>query len=168
MKKNSWIVIWFTHGQFYDTVYHTALKAGFKGNAMPGIWIKRTGQTQQPDYNLANVSEMFFYMRKGDARIVKSGRSNIFDYTPVPAAKKIHICERPIGLIKDILATFARPNSNILVPFLGSGKTILAADDEHIKMNAFGFELSNEFKNRFINKVMNGTPGKYSELEVNV
>lgn len=162
MKKNSWLVLWFAQSHYYDSIFALAEKIGFIGNKLPGIWTKNVGQTKQPSFNLGNSAEFFFYLRKGSPSIIKQGRLNTFNYDVVPAARKRHPTERPIGLIKDILSTFAMPGAHIFVPFLGSGNTILAANDEFLNMKAFGFDLSESYKDKYIEFVMNGKVGNYN------
>jgi site-specific DNA-methyltransferase (adenine-specific) len=120
---------------------------------MPAIWKKATdpGQTQQPSMYLGSSYEMFFYARKGDANIAKSGRSNIFDFKPVPPSDKSHPTEKPIELMQEILTTFTWESSRIIVPFAGSGNTLLAAHEE--KMFPLGFDLGKEYKDSYVAKI---------------
>lgn len=147
MAEDSWLILWHA-SRWKQTIYKTALELGFSGIEIAGKWIKPTGQCQQPTKYLANACEEFFYLCKGDPQIVRQGRINIFNYNYVPATKKIHPAERPLDLMMDILSTFTYENSNILVPFLGSGKTLLAA--KLLNMNAFGYELTPKYKDGFI------------------
>ncbi len=65
--------------------------------------------------------------------------------------RKIHPTERPVELIKEILYTFAMPETAVLSPFLGSGNTILAADA--LGLPCVGYELSEVYYNAFVNRV---------------
>jgi DNA modification methylase len=86
-------------------------------------------------------------------------------YKPVFSANKVHPTERPIELMQDILQTFGHMGANVLVPFLGSGNTLLAA--ANLNMKAFGFDLSPEYKSEYILKVgSNRAPGYKSYKEV--
>jgi DNA modification methylase len=53
--------------------------------------------------------------------------------------------------MKAIYSCFADAGSNILIPFLGSGNGLIAANE--LYMNAFGYELSKDYKDSFIVKV---------------
>ena len=114
------------------------------------------GQTRNPEKNLGNATEEFFYMRKGDASINmnKRGRSNVFEFPVVPAQRKVHPTEKPIPMMKEILNTFAYPGNRVLVPFAGSGNTILAALE--LQMDAIGYDLAKEGKDGYILKLMGG------------
>jgi DNA modification methylase len=53
--------------------------------------------------------------------------------------------------MKEILTTFTCEGSKILVPFLGSGKTLLAAYES--KMTAFGTDLGEEHRESFVSSL---------------
>jgi len=159
MKNNSWLVMWFGPDPWFDTVYDILIKQGLRGNALPAIWLKGQGQTNAPNYYMGNAYEMFFYARKGDIKLNTKGRSNVFDFRPVPPSKKTHPTERPIELIEEILDIFGYKGSTVLVPFLGSGNTLLAANNKD--MNCFGFELSSQYKDEFVIRVHEQRPGNF-------
>ena len=159
MNERSWLVFWFAPEPWFDVVFSTLIKHGFQGRRMTAKWVKTgtPGQTRNPEKNLGNAVEEFFYMRKGDASINmnKRGRSNVFDFPVVPAQRKVHPTEKPIPLMKEILNTFAYPGNRILVPFAGSGNTILAALE--LQMDAIGYDLAKEGKDGYILKLMGGS-----------
>jgi ParB/RepB/Spo0J family partition protein len=159
MSENSWLVMWFGPDPWFDILHKIVIEVGFKGSMIPGIWAKPTGQTLSPATNLANSYEMFFYARKGSPIIGKQGRSNVFNFKGINPQYKTHPTERPIEMIQEVLATFGWTGARVLVPFLGSGNTILAA--ENLNMQAFGFELSESYKNPFVLKVTSSQPGQY-------
>lgn len=175
MRENSWLIVWFAPEPWFETIYQLILRAGKPENVhidewikssmslkclrMPGIWTKGSGQTNQPDLYLPNTYEMFFYARKGNAIIQKPGRSNEFDFKPVPPLQKPHPTTRPIELMQEILLTFVKPGSRVMVPFLGSGYTLLAANN--LLMEGFGYELSEIYKNEFTLKVYSELPQHY-------
>jgi DNA modification methylase len=151
MAEHSWIIVWFAHEPWFETVYKLLRDTGFQGSRMVGLWRKPTGQNQQPQYNLTNVTEMFFYMRKGAPAIGMPGRNNTFDYPPVPSSAKVHPTERPIELARDLLSTFGFEGQRVLVPCCGSGNTLLAAHG--LGMTPLGFDLTKQYKDSYILKV---------------
>ena len=162
LAPDSFAVCWF--GMRHFTITHAALcHAGFTVNDTPGIWVKASGQTQQPSFNLANCYEPFFIARKGKAVLAREGRSNAFIYPALPGDKKIHPTQRPLPLIKEILTTFCHPSSAILVPFLGSGTTIRAAQQS--SMAAIGWDLSETYKNAFLVSVHQDLEAEFSASE---
>ena len=148
MKPNSWGICWFGPEPWFELIHSLIKNAGFKTHRMCGIWVKPAGQTNAPTVRLGNAYEMFFYFQKGKANLSKPGSSNVFQYKPVNPDDKRHPTERPIELTRDILSTFVKENSRVLVPFAGSGSTLLAAAAE--KMIAIGFDLNQGYKDRYV------------------
>lgn len=148
MSDHAWLILWHAPDPWFEVLYQLLEKNHFSATRLCGHWIKPIGQTNQPSRYLANACEDFFYAWKGAPTLARAGRTNVFSYAPVPAMKKVHPTERPLELMQEVLSTFAWEGSRILVPFLGSGKTLLAA--ETLSMNAVGFELSASYKEAFI------------------
>ena len=141
-------------------------EAGLKVCRIPGVWTKQrlsgsdsAGLSRNPSRVLASAYEPFYYATKMNGVITRQGRSNVFSYPTLPAAHKCHPTERPIELIQDVLLTFGDIGNKVLIPFLGSGNTILAA--ANIGMMAFGWELNNQYKPAFQKKVRGTEPGQY-------
>lgn len=142
-----WMIFWFGPTWHAETL--AALRsAGWSVNDIPGIWCKQVGQTQQPSHNLANAYEPFFICKKGKPLIVKQGRINVFMYTPEFPKLKYHPTQRPVPLIEELLNTFLTGRCTVLVPFLGSGATLRAC--YNIGHRGFGFDMSSEYKNKFM------------------
>lgn len=153
MADHSWLICWFAPEPWFEVVYQELNNAGFSTTRMCGIWTKGYGQTKRPEIHLANTYEMFFYAWKGRPALNKAGHGNEFKFPPVPPTKKTHPTERPVELMREIYDTFAFPGSRVLIPFLGSGNGIIAAND--LKMSALGFELSKGYRDSFLVKVHN-------------
>ena len=151
MTYNSWLICWFGPEPWFEEMYCWITMAGFECRRIPAIWTKPGGQTMQPETYLSNNYEMFFYAHKGSPTIKKPGRSNIFEFSPVPPASKIHPTERPIDMIQEILSTFGIEGSKVLTPYAGSGNTLLAAALN--KMMPTGFDLTQQYKEGYILKV---------------
>lgn len=151
MSDHSWLLCWFGPEPWFEPVFQAIIGVGLICKRIPGVWVKPSGQTNNPALLLASSTEHFFYARKGSPTLNKQGRSNAFNFSPVPPQKKIHPTERPIEMMEEIVTTFSRPGSTVMVPFLGSGNTLLAAHNS--KMNAFGFELSKQYRDSFIVKL---------------
>lgn len=159
MFPDSWLLCWFAI-QWYTVVVEKLASAGLSPCHIPAVWVKGSaGQTQNPELRLGSAYEPMIYARKGQATIRKPGRSNVFMFQPVHQDKKIHPTERPVELMEDVLSTFAPPGAHILVPFLGSGNTLLAA--ANLGYTGFGMELSEVYKNAFLSRVVEGKPREY-------
>lgn len=162
LLPDAWLLLWYAFEPWFEPMFHLLTKQGFVGTRVGGFWIKDgTGQASTPEYHMSSRVESFFYMRQGNAVIQKQGRSNIFDYAPIrPAEKKRHPTERPIEMMEEILRVFCPPHGRILVPFLGSGNTLLAASN--MGAEAFGYDLSDKYYDRYVVKVNEQEPGRYS------
>jgi len=161
LKPDSWLILWFGW-RWFPEVFQAARVAGFIGNNIPLIWTKGQGQTKQPNLYMGSAHEPAFYLRKGNPKLNKPGRLNTFDYSTISPQHKVHPTERPIDMMTDLLSTFVMPNSKIVSPFLGSGNTILAANN--INCECEGCDLSQVYKDSFIVKVDNGTIGDFNSL----
>lgn len=161
LKPNRWLVCWFGPEPWFEILHNILIDVGFKNKRIPAVWIKGasdidgvntiSGQTMQPNHDLGKGYEMFFLARKGTPELNKPGTVNVFNYKPIPAQLKIHPTERPIELLKDILNTFTFPGANVLVPFAGSGNTMIAATQNN--MVSIGFDLSQEYFESYIIKI---------------
>ena len=161
LAGNGWIVCWYGI-QWYHVVLASLENAGFQVVDLPAIWTKtgHQGQTRVPDVRLGNVYEPFFYARKDNSAIIRQpGRTNQFNFKSLHPDHKVHPTERPIEMIEEVRRTFCIPGGHIMVPFLGSGNTMLAASN--LGSTCFGFDLSEEYKNAYLKRVMDGEPGKY-------
>jgi ParB/RepB/Spo0J family partition protein len=148
MRDHSYIVWWFgmTH---YGSTIGAMKKAGFRVPDIPAIWYKgKTGQVNNPDRDLASSYETFMVGQKGKPKLIKPARSNVFDFPPVPAQRKVHATEKPIELMTEIMETFVLPDSIICSPFLGSGVTLRAAYRYGIV--GYGWDLSDDTKSNFL------------------
>lgn len=147
MAENSWLVCWFGPDWFHNIKTWLTV-AGFKVNPIPGIWTKPNGQTNNPSKTLASSYEMFFYAAKGSPVLARPGASNLFNFKPVSPTRKIHPTERPLELIANLLQTFTVEGSRVLVPFSGSGTTLIAAAES--KMVPIGYDISQEYRESFL------------------
>ena len=141
LAPDSWCVWWFawTH---MGTVNAALTQAGFTLDKVPIIWNKsgHKSTSSRPDLYLARGYEQCFVAYKGHPVLYGAGRSNVFNYPQPDEGSRIHPAQRPVGLIRDLLRTFAIPGATVISPFLGSGNTIIAAYQEGMK--AFGWDLS--------------------------
>ena len=162
LSPSGWLLLWFSMVPWYQMMLDLLAKHGLIAHGLPAIWFKPniSGQTNDPSKRLASVYEGFLYARKEDGVIFRPGRSNHFSYGGVNTERRIHPTERPIELLQDILLTFCAPSGNVLVPFAGSGNTLLAA--VNLGLKPIGFDLSKTYKTGFASRVISGTLGHYA------
>ena len=161
LKPNKWMICWFGPEPWFESIHNWIIEAGFKNRRMPAMWLKGepdenmqttiSAQNKQPSRSLANGYEMFFMAKKGIPELEIPGAVNVFGHKPIPGQHKVHPTERPIPLITDILTTFTSAGSNVLVPFAGSGNTLIAAAKSN--MVPVGFDLTEEFFESYIIKI---------------
>jgi len=149
-SPNSWLICWHAW-DWADDMFGWLIESGFDSIRIPGVWRKKTGQSNNPTIRLANCNEPFLYAWKGSPTLARPGMTNGFDHDPVPPQYKIHPTERPITLMDDILTTFAIEGSRVLVPFAGSGNTMISAAGN--KMVPLGFDISQQFKDGYVIRV---------------
>jgi len=148
LREGGWLLCWFAMDPWFQQLADLLYKSNFKFNMLPALWCKPNGQTMQPETTLANTYEPFFYCRKGNAKLSKMGRPNVFNFNPLTPSKKYHPTQRPIELMEEVLATFTRPDQTVYVPFLGSGTTLIAA--ERVQCKGFGNDLTQEYKDGYV------------------
>ena len=149
---DSWTILWFAPEPWTEFIYDRIIEAGFRTKRIWGHWTKPTGQTHRPIEELASSVEHFYYCAKGDPKIAKPGHTNNFPYNPIPPQRKTHPTERPMELMDDIVSTFAMPGSRILVPFGGSGNTLLSA--WKLGIQGVCYDLSQEYKDSYSVKAL--------------
>ncbi len=149
LKPNSFAVFWY--GMTWHAEVLSILRSvGYGVPDIPAVWTKgEAGQTASPDTTLGSCYEPFFLARKGQPKLAKPGRGNVFNFPGI--LKKVHPTEKPITLLEEILRTCLTPGSTILVPFLGSGVTLRAAFK--LGHTGVGWDLSQEHKDGFLRRV---------------
>ena len=151
LKDGTFAVFWFGPTWFAET-RDVLREVGFAVPDIPAVWSKGpVGQTASPDTTFGSCYEPFWLARKGNGKMARPGRGNVFNFTPVTPMKKIHATEKPLALLQDIISTITFPGSAILVPFLGSGVTLRAAYS--LGHTGWGYDLSEENKNLFLKRV---------------
>mgnify|MGYP002638586051 CR=1 FL=1 len=166
LKSDGWLILWFGI-QWVAETKELLVEAGFDVGPVPfGYWMKNNGRSLFPDRYLANRVDSFFYARKGGATI-ENVNHNVFSY-PVTSSTRFHKTEKPVALEIDILNTFARANQLLVIPYLGSGNSLVAA--HKLGIQAFGFEIEEKFKSRYMynlygNGILDLNEKKVKELE---
>jgi len=161
-SRHGWLLCW-CGAQWANLVQDLLRDQDYVPSPVPLYWVRPGGsQTNHPDLYLGSQVETCVYARKGEATIVKQGRGNAFTFPGIPSQNKSHPTERPVELLSEILRVFSRPQQRIMVPFLGSGNTLLAASN--VGCSGFGFDLSQDFRNAYVRRVTEGEIRKYKSL----
>ncbi len=149
-NRDCWMIFWYANA-WQSQVFNSLQKAGWHVDEVPAIWVKTTGQTQQPEILLARSYEQFYVCRKGKPILNKRGRNNTFFFSgcaTLGADAKYHPTQRPIPLIEELLETFTVGQQVVMVPFLGSGATLRACYNRGLL--CFGYDKNPQYKDKFM------------------
>jgi site-specific DNA-methyltransferase (adenine-specific) len=140
MAKDSCFVF-FCDVKNYQWAINQFESIGYDVDKIPAIWHRTgtPGQTSQPERNFARSYEIFIYGFRGDYALIKKGQGNVLSYPGVLLSEKMHIVEKPLPLMEELVNRFCLPGQIILDPFAGSATTIIAGLKAGCK--ALGFEL---------------------------
>lgn len=151
LKENTYCLYWFGMEPWLEYIYKIAMEVGFTGSRIPLIWVKPNGQSLNPSQNLASAYETAFIFKKGSPVLAKPGRTNVFSFSPVAANKKYHPTQKPLDLYGELYQTFSFEGAKCVVPFAGSGASLIAAAMS--KRQAIGWDLTEEYKGGYIQLV---------------
>jgi len=111
------------------------------------IWRKSNPMPRNRDRLYVTSIEVALWAVKGKGWVFNRQRDTyenaIFEYPIVHHSKRIHPTEKPLGLIKELVAIHSNEGDLILDPFIGSGTTGVAAQE--LSRNYLGFELDEEY-----------------------
>jgi len=171
LKDHAWLIFWFSTKHHFERSKYWLEQSGFTVPNLPAVWNTRSGRCRVPQYHLASDTEMFWYARVGTPKIVKQGRSNVFDFRRVSHSQRTHPNQAPIELYEAIFRTFCRSKHSVCVPYAGSGAAIFAA--HNLGLNVVGCDLDaateskeqGQYKADFVNRVWDGTLRKYKSYD---
>ncbi len=156
-KPTTWLILWYAPDPWHCSLLELLENAGFIVHKKPCVWVKRNGQTNMPKRYLASAYEPFFYACKSfEAELNKRGCLNVFYQDPVPAQFKKHPTEKPAELMREILEIFSTESSQVVVPFAGSGRTLIEAWKSCRR--AIGYDLSEDYRNGYIQTIAEEFP----------
>jgi ParB/RepB/Spo0J family partition protein len=163
LNPKGWLIVWYASEPWQEVVFLEIKKLGLRTRRVPGYWEKSQGETKRPAYFLSTNQETFYYAGGLDSAIVRQGRSNRWDQSPVPQQFKIHRTQKPVTLYDDIFSTFVMPGTKGVTMCAGSGNAILSGSNLGIDIT--GFDINKEYQRSFIANVYKGKPGEYHGWE---
>lgn len=117
--------------------------AGFSYvTAMPLMWAKpnkTVGTIGNPDRGFIVAYEALVFAAKGDAKLVRQGKSNVFIYDTPPASERVHPLQMPVDLCTELVDMVTVSGELVLDTFAGSGAIGLGALNNQCEF--LGFEL---------------------------
>jgi hypothetical protein len=118
------------------------------------VWDKENGDGSFGDAELAWASHdraVKLYRHKWNGLVRAGSRA-------VEGVRRMHPTQKPVGLFGSILQDFSERGDVILDPFLGSGTTLIAA--EQLSRRCFGLEIEPAYCDVIVERWQNLTGGK--------
>lgn len=114
----------FCDRRHWDILQSLAERTGWRVFPTPLIWHKpNIGHAPWPGYFARRYETILFAMRGN--RALQKSRSDVFEFPAV--TKKLHAAEKPVDLIRELLALSFFPGEHVLDPCAGSGTIFRAA-----------------------------------------
>lgn len=117
------------------------------------VWDKGNWTAGDLKGSFGNKYEIIFLGVKGKGWKYRGERIHDIWEIPRVGTKRIHSTEKPVDLYKKIIELSTEPGALILDPYLGSGSSVVAAQETG--RNILGFEIDPEYCNR-IKERLNG------------
>lgn len=104
---------------------------GWKINPVPLIWHRsdNSGILPDPQRGPRQVYEVCLFGSRGDRKIVQAV-SNLYAH---PKTKEVHASEKPIAMLQHFFRMFVDESTVMLDPTMGSGNSVLAAEEAGAK-----------------------------------
>jgi DNA modification methylase len=114
---------------------------GWKINPVPLIWHRNdnAGIMPDPQRGPRQVYEVCLFGARGDRKVVQPV-SNLYAH---PKTKEIHPSEKPRPMLQHFFRMFVDESTIMLDPTMGSGNSILAAEEASAKQ-VLGLEIDPE------------------------
>jgi site-specific DNA-methyltransferase (adenine-specific) len=118
----------------------SAARAGWDPFRTPITWQKSDSEGMAPwgREGFRRTTEWIFFARKGQKGLIHSP-IDVLRHNRVARDEREYGPEKPVSLIKELLAASSMPSDYILDPCCGSGSTLVAARE--LNMKALGIEI---------------------------
>ncbi len=90
-------------------------------------------------YTFRHQHELILYGELNEAKPIKCGTGDIFNYRAVKANEKTHPAEKPVDLLEHIISNVVDKDSVVLDPFMGTGSILQAC--KNLGCKYIGIEL---------------------------
>jgi DNA modification methylase len=122
------------------------------------MWDRSDGRTftNTPDHFFCKGYDVALHAIKGNAKLAKQGRSNVFRIPPVAASERDFLVERPIELYEELIKHLTIPGEVVADFFAGSGSCPAAA--ARLARGYFAIDKDQERRAGAIKKIKANTP----------
>jgi site-specific DNA-methyltransferase (adenine-specific) len=130
----------------FGWVKEAAARSGWDPFRTPITWQKSDSEGMAPwgREGFRRTTEWVFFARKGQKGLIHSP-IDVLRHNRVARDEREYGPEKPVGLIKELLAASTLPGDYILDPCCGSGSTLVAARE--LNMRALGIEVDQKAYN---------------------
>lgn len=128
----------FCDGQSYP-IFHRVGYSIFK-KARPLIWNKKTSIN---GYSWRHQHEIIMFCEMMNSPAIPTGDGDVLDGRAVPIKQRKHLAQKPIDLLKRLIEKSTSEGDTVLDPFMGSGATIIAANQ--LGRKAIGIEIEEKY-----------------------
>lgn len=129
LRQNAHVYVFFDIAQ-HSTILDMLRRAGFEPDPVPIIWAKegKDHQAYFSAYRWKMAYEACFFAAKGDLKLdATRPLVNVLRFPVVPQKEKLHIAQKPVALVRELIEASSAPGDLVLDPFAGSGTTAIAA-----------------------------------------
>jgi len=136
----------------------SSARAGWDPFRTPITWVKSDSEGMAPwgREGFRRTTEWIFFARKGQKGLIHSP-VDVLRHNRVARDEREYGPEKPVALIKELLAASTLPGDFVLDPCCGSGSTLVAAKE--LNMKALGIEQDQKAYNLSLVKSQGGTNG---------
>ena len=130
----------------FSWLKESAARAGWDPFRTPITWVKSDSEGMAPwgREGFRRTTEWIFFARKGQKGLIHSP-VDVLRHNRVARDEREYGPEKPVSLIKELLAASTLPGDYIMDPCCGSGSTLIAARD--LNMRALGIEIDQKAYN---------------------
>jgi len=155
----------FCDSDLFPWMREAAANMGWTPFRTPIIWRKSESEGLAPwgASGFRRTYEMIFYCTKGQ-RGLHASPTDVFDIKRVPRAERLFAAEKPVELLRQLIACSTLPGDYVLDPCCGSGSTLIAAGE--LKRRVLGVEKDLDTYNTALANVFN--PEKSEKPHVSV
>lgn len=142
VAESAHLMFWLSARIEIITATFTALEEmGWKVNPVPLIWHRsdNAGILPDPQRGPRQIYEVCLFGSRGDRKIVQAV-SNLYAH---PKTKEVHPSEKPRPMLQHFFRMFVDESTVMLDPTMGSGNSILAAEEASAK-HVLGIEIDPE------------------------